>query len=215
MFSWRNVREDPINTCRPFYEKFQNGPSPYYRPWFFGVLRGFQKSQILTERPYYRPCFLGEMFKRTQSTLIDPFMRNFKMATILEKALTIYRPWFFEDFKKAKFWRKGLTIDHVFLAKCSRGPNQHLQTLLWEIQNGHIFGKSPYYRPWFFGVLRGFQKSQILRERPYYRPCFLGEMFKRTQLTRTDPFMRNFKMATFLEKALTIDHAFWVCVHMT
>ena len=46
-------------------------------------------------------------------------------------------------------------------------------------------------------------------ERPYYRPCFLGEMFKRTQLTFTDPFMRNFKMATFLEKALTIDHGFF------
>ena len=123
MFSWRNVREDPINTYRPFYEKFQNGhifgKSPYYRPWFFGVLRGFQKSQILTERPYYRPCFLGEMFERTQLTLTDPFMRNFKMATFLEKALN--------------------------------------------------------YRPWFFGVLRGFQKSQILTERPYYRPCFLGE----------------------------------------
>ena len=142
MFSWRNVQEDPINTYRPFYEKFQNGhifgKIPYYRPWFFGVLRGFQKSQILTKGPYYRPCFLGEMFKRTQLTLTDPFMRNFK--------------------------------------------------------NGHIFGKSPYYRPWFFGVLRGFQKSPILTERPYYRPCFLGEMFKRTQLTLTDPFMRNFKM---------------------
>ena len=50
--------------------------------------------------------------------------------------------------------------------------------------------------------------DQILTERPYYRPCFLGEMFERTQLTLIDPFMRNFKMATFLEKALTIDHGF-------
>ena len=89
MFSWRNVQEDPINTYRPFYGKFQNGhifgKSPYYRPWFFDVLRGFQKSQILTERPYYRPCFLGEMFKRTQLTLTDPFMGNFKMATFWKK----------------------------------------------------------------------------------------------------------------------------------
>ena len=126
----------------PFMRSFKMATflekSPYYRPWFFGVLRGFQKSQILTKGPYYRPCFLGEMFKRTQLTLTDPFMRNFK--------------------------------------------------------NGHIFGKSPYYRPWFFGFLRGFQKSPILTERSYYRPCFLGEMFKRTQLTLTDPFMRNFKM---------------------
>ena len=78
MFSWRNVQEDPINTYRPFYEKFQNGhifgKSPYYRPWFFDVLRGFQKSQILTERPYYRPCFLGEMFKWTQLTCDSLYM---------------------------------------------------------------------------------------------------------------------------------------------
>ena len=36
-----------MNTYRPFYEKFQNcqilGESPYYRPWFFGVLGDISK----------------------------------------------------------------------------------------------------------------------------------------------------------------------------
>ena len=56
-----------MNTYRPVNEKFQNGPiltkSPYYRPWFFDVLR---ELQILTKRPYYRPWLVGEMFERTQ-----------------------------------------------------------------------------------------------------------------------------------------------------
>ena len=41
----QNVQEDPITLTDPFYEKFQNcrilGKSPYYRPWFFGVLDDF------------------------------------------------------------------------------------------------------------------------------------------------------------------------------
>ena len=36
-------------------------------------------------------------------------------------------------------------------------------------------------------------------KRPYYRPWFVGELFERTQLTLTAPFMRNFN---FGEKAL-------------
>ena len=43
------------------------------------------------KQPYFRPWFLGEMFERTQLTLMDPFMRNFKIA---------------------QFWRKGLAIAH-------------------------------------------------------------------------------------------------------
>ena len=62
-----------MNTYRPLNEKFQNGPiltkSPYYRPWFFDVLR--------------------ELLK-------EP---------------------------------KSLTTDDGLLVKCSRGPNEHLQTL--------------------------------------------------------------------------------------
>ena len=41
-------------------------------------------------------------------------------------------------------------------------------------------------------------------KQPYYRPWFLGEMFERTQLTLTDPFMQNFKIAQFRRKGLAI-----------
>ena len=92
----QNVQEDPINTYRPFYEKFQNhqilGKSLYYRPWFFAVLddvSNLQKSQILTELLYHRSRSFDKMFKRTQLILTDSFMRNFKITKFWEKALTI------------------------------------------------------------------------------------------------------------------------------
>ena len=46
-------------------------------------------------------------------------------------------------------------------------------------------------------------------KQPYYRPWFLGEMFERTQLTLTDPFMQNFKIAQFWRKGLAIAHGFF------
>ena len=44
-----------MNTYRPLNEKFQNGPiltkSPYYRPWFFDVLRELTKEPNFDKKP--------------------------------------------------------------------------------------------------------------------------------------------------------------------
>ena len=45
-------------------------------------------------------------------------------------------------------------------------------------------------------------------KRPYFRPWFVGELFERTQLTLTAPFMRSFKIAQFWRKGLAIAHGF-------
>ena len=37
----RNVQEGPMNTSRPFNEKFQNGPFLRKSPWFFIVLKRY------------------------------------------------------------------------------------------------------------------------------------------------------------------------------
>ena len=59
-----------MNTYRPLNEKFQNGPiltkSPYYRPWFFDVLRELTKEPNFDKEALLQTMVVSEMFKRTQ-----------------------------------------------------------------------------------------------------------------------------------------------------
>ena len=63
----RSVQEDPMNTSRPFNEKFQNGPflrkMPYYSPWFFIVLKRYFRR---AKKGFPIDHGFGEMFKRAE-----------------------------------------------------------------------------------------------------------------------------------------------------
>ena len=69
-----------------------------------------------------------------------PLKEKFQDGPILTKR-PYYSPWFFGVLRRAKFWRKALTKDHGLLVKCSREPNEHIQTLEREISRWPNFDK--------------------------------------------------------------------------
>ena len=58
--------------------------------------------------------------------------------------------------------------------------SRHFGAETKNFKNGHIWGESPYYRPWIFGVLRELQSAKVWRSGLYYRLVVCGEMFKRS-----------------------------------
>ena len=75
-----------MNTYRPLNEKFQNGPvsrkTPYYSPWFFGILRRakFDKKALLQTMVCWR---------NVQEDPMNTYRPLNEMAQFREKPLTI------------------------------------------------------------------------------------------------------------------------------
>ena len=68
-----------MNTYRPLNEKFQNGPiltkTPYYRPWFFGVLGELLKELNFDKKP------LQNVQEDPMNTCYRPLNEKFQILT--------------------------------------------------------------------------------------------------------------------------------------